>query len=67
MFFKIRRTQNYQIFKKIKWVSTLISASKQFSQKTLTEFKKMLKPNGVAVFVSGEVAKSKPNKNLERN
>jgi len=45
----------------------LISASKQFSQKTLTEFKKMLKPNGVAVFVSGEVAKSKPNKNLERN
>ncbi len=31
----------------------------QFSKKTLTEFKKMLKPNGVAVFVIGDVAKSK--------
>lgn len=30
-----------------------------FSKKTLTEFKKMLKPNGVAVFVIGDVAKSK--------
>tara|TARA_R110000744_G_scaffold121442_1_gene226086 strand:- start:2452 stop:3702 length:1251 start_codon:yes stop_codon:yes gene_type:complete len=31
----------------------------KFSKKTLTEFKKMLKPNGVAVFVIGDVAKSK--------
>lgn len=31
----------------------------QFSKKTLTEFKKMLKPDGVAVFVIGDVAKSK--------
>lgn len=31
----------------------------QFSRKALTEFKKMLKPNGVAVFVIGDVAKSK--------
>ena len=31
----------------------------QFSKKTLIEFKKMLKPNGVAVFVIGDVAKSK--------
>jgi len=30
----------------------------QFSKQTLTEFKKMLKPNGVAVFVIGDVAKS---------
>ncbi len=30
----------------------------QFSKKTLSEFKKMLKPNGVAVFVIGDVAKS---------
>jgi len=40
-------------------MATLNSASEQFSKKILTEFKKMLKPNGVAVFVSGEVAKSK--------
>ena len=33
----------------------------QFSKKTLIEFKKMLKPNGVAVFVIGDVAKSKTN------
>lgn len=33
----------------------------QFSKKTLIEFKKMLKPNGVAVFVIGDVAKSKDN------
>jgi len=39
----------------------LNSASKQFSKKILTEFKKMLKPN-VVVFVSGEVAKSKPTR-----
>jgi len=31
----------------------------KFSKKTLTEFKKMLKPDGVAVFVIGDVAKSK--------
>ncbi len=31
----------------------------KFSKKTLTEFKKMLQPNGVAVFVIGDVAKSK--------
>ena len=31
----------------------------QFSKKTLTEFKKMMKPDGVAVFVIGDVAKSK--------
>lgn len=31
----------------------------QFSKKTLIEFKKMLKSNGVAVFVIGDVAKSK--------
>ncbi len=31
----------------------------KFSKKTLVEFKKMLKPNGVAVFVIGDVAKSK--------
>ena len=31
----------------------------QFSKKTLIEFKKMLKTNGVAVFVIGDVAKSK--------
>ncbi|MGB0366104.1 MAG: DNA methyltransferase [Flavobacteriaceae bacterium] len=30
----------------------------QFSKKTLSEFKKMLKPNGVAVFVIGDVTKS---------
>ena len=33
----------------------------QFSKKTLTEFKKLLKPDGVAVFVIGDVAKSKNN------
>ncbi len=33
----------------------------QFSKKTLSEFKKMLQPNGVAVFVIGDVAKSKNN------
>lgn len=33
----------------------------QFSKKTLIEFKKMLKPDGVAVFVIGDVAKSKTN------
>lgn len=31
----------------------------KFSKKTLTEFKKMLRPDGVAVFVIGDVAKSK--------
>ncbi|ARV11724.1 restriction endonuclease [Gilvibacter sp. SZ-19] len=31
----------------------------QFSKKTLFEFKKMLKPDGVAVFVIGDVARSK--------
>lgn len=31
----------------------------QFSKKTLIEFKKILKPDGVAVFVIGDVAKSK--------
>jgi site-specific DNA-methyltransferase (adenine-specific) len=31
----------------------------KFSKTTLTEFKKMLKPNGVGVFVIGDVAKSK--------
>lgn len=31
----------------------------QFSKRTLTELKKMLKPDGVAVFVIGDVAKSK--------
>lgn len=31
----------------------------QFSKQTLNELKKMLKPNGVAVFVIGDVAKSK--------
>ena len=31
----------------------------QFSKKTLTEFKKMLKPNGVAVFVIRDVSKPK--------
>lgn len=31
----------------------------QFSKKTLIKFKKMLKPDGVAVFVIGDVAKSK--------
>lgn len=31
----------------------------QFSKKTLIEFKKMLKPNGVAVLVIGDVSKSK--------
>ncbi len=31
----------------------------QFSKKTLPEFKKMLKPNGVAVFVIGDVSKPK--------
>jgi site-specific DNA-methyltransferase (adenine-specific) len=33
----------------------------QFSKKTLIEFKKMMKPSGVAVFVIGDVAKSKNN------
>ena len=40
-------------------MATLNSTSEQFSKKILTEFKKMLKPNGVAVVVIGEVAKSK--------
>ena len=31
----------------------------KFSKKTLTEFKKMLQPDGVAVYVIGDVAKSK--------
>ncbi len=31
----------------------------KFSKKTLTEFRKILKPDGVAVFVIGDVAKSK--------
>ncbi len=33
----------------------------KFSKKTLIEFKKMLKPDAVAVFVIGDVAKSKNN------
>lgn len=33
----------------------------KFSKKTLTEFKKMLSPSGVGVFVIGDVAKSKNN------
>ena len=33
----------------------------QFSKKTMIEFKKMLKPNGVAVIVIGDVMKSKKN------